>query len=79
MEDQLSHHRAIKARLNREKNRLFHATTENERMFREHEVKMAQKELDGEIKFLYKRGINIPQSLDEIMMSDDELLAELMA
>jgi hypothetical protein len=79
MEDQLSHYRAIEARLNREKNRLFHATTENERMFREYEVKMAQKELDGEVKFLAKRGITIPQSLDEIIMSDDELFAELMA
>ena len=77
--NELSHYYAIEARLNREKIRLFHATNENERMFREHEVKMNQKELDSEIKFLAKKGISIPSSLDEIMMSDDELLAELTA
>ena len=72
----LSHLRAIEARLNREKTRLFHATTENERMFRETQVKQAQKELDGERKFLAKKGIVIPE---EIEMTDDELLKELMA
>lgn len=77
--NELSHYHAIEARLNREKTRLFHSTNENERVFREHQVKMAQKELDGEIKFLAKKGISIPSSLDEIMMSDDELLAELTA
>ncbi len=77
--NELSHYCAIEARLNREKIRLFHATTENERMFREHEIKINQKELDSEIKFLAKKGISIPSCLDEVMMSDDELLAELSA
>jgi hypothetical protein len=71
MQDDLSHYRAIEARLNREKTRLFHATTEKERIFREHEIKMNEKELAGEIAFLAKRGISVPQNLDDILMSDD--------
>ena len=74
--DELSHYRAIEARLNREKTRLFHATNESERLFREVQVKQAEKELASEKKFLAKKGIVIPE---ETVMSDDELLRELMA
>jgi hypothetical protein len=73
---ELSHLRAIEARLNREKTHLFHAVNEKERVFRETQVKQAQKELDGEKPFLAKKGIVIPEEID---MSDDELLKELMA
>ena len=68
-----SHLNAIESRISREKARLAAASTENERDFRAREIKAAEKELAAEYKFL---GIS-PLSLDEIIMSDDELLAEL--
>ena len=68
-----SHLDAIQERIHREKSRLAAAGTENERAFRAREVKAAEKELAAEYKFL---GIE-PVSLDEILLSDDELLAEL--
>jgi hypothetical protein len=68
-----SHLNAIESRISREKARLAAALTENERDFRTREIKAAEKELAAEYKFL---GIS-PLSLDEIIMSDDKLLAEL--
>ena len=71
----LSHLDAIQSRIGREKARMAAATSENERAFRAREIKAAEKELAAEYKFL---GI-APLSLDEILLSDDELLAELSA
>jgi non-ribosomal peptide synthetase component E (peptide arylation enzyme) len=68
-----SHLNAIQERIQRENSRLAAAVTENERAFRAREIKAAEKELAAEYKFL---GIE-PVSLDEILLSDDELLAEL--
>lgn len=73
MNKDLSHLDAIQSRIRREKARLAAATTENERAFREREIKAGEKELAAEYKFL---GI-APLSLEEIILSDDELLAEL--
>lgn len=73
MNTDLSHLDAIQARTRRENARLAAATTETERAFRAREIKAAEKELAAEYKFL---GI-APLSLDEIVMSDDELLAAL--
>lgn len=68
-----SHLDALQARLGREKDRLASATTANEIAFRQREIAACEREIAGEYKFL---GIE-PLTLDEIMMSDDELLAEL--
>lgn len=76
----LSHLDALQARLSREKSRLASAQsarpsrcTANEIAFRQREIAACEKEIAGEYKFL---GIE-PLTLEEIMMSDDELLAAL--
>lgn len=68
-----SHLDALQARLMREKVRLNAAKNDHEKAFREREIASCEKEIAAEYKFL---GIE-PLSLDEILMSDDELLAEL--
>lgn len=83
----LSHLDAIQARLNNEKSRLAHASRmwmsvasgrakariASEIAFRQREIASCEKEIAAEYKFL---GIEL-LTLDEILMSDDELLAEL--
>jgi hypothetical protein len=69
----LSHLDALTSRLSREQSRLASAKTENEKNFRTREILACEKEIAAEYKFL---GIT-PLSLDEILMSDDELLAAL--
>lgn len=76
----LSHLDALQARLGREKARLAAAQaarpsrrTANEIAFRQREIAACEREIAGEYKFL---GIQ-PLTLEEIMMSDDELLAAL--
>lgn len=78
----LSHLDALQARLGHEKARLNAALaarpsrrSANEIAFRQREIAACEKEIEGEYKFL---GIK-PLTLDEILMSDDELLAELAA
>lgn len=71
----LSHLDALQARLGREKVRLANAKTENEKNFRIREIAACEKEIAAEYKFL---GI-APLSLTDILISDDELLAELTA
>jgi hypothetical protein len=70
-----SHLDALQGRLAREQDRLANAKNENERNFRIREIASCEREIASEYKFL---GIN-PISLDDILMSDDELLAELQA
>lgn len=71
----LSHLDALQGRLAREQGRLANAKTENEKSFRAREIASCEKEIANEYKFL---GIE-PVSLNDILMSDDELLAELGA
>ena len=68
-----SHLDALQVRIRREKTRLAVATNENEKAFRVREIKSCEKEIAAEYEFL---GI-APLTLDDILMSDDELLAEL--
>lgn len=75
-----SHLDALQSRLSREKARLAVAQNmrwskrrDNEIAFRQREIAACEKEIAGEYQFL---GLE-PPSLDEILMSDDELLAEL--
>ena len=68
-----SHLDALQSRFCREQDRLACAKTENEKSFRIREIDACEREIANEYKFL---GIE-PVSLDDLMMSDDELLAEL--
>jgi len=68
-----SHLAAIGDRLSRERARLAAARTTKEREFRAVQVSGAEREFAAELRFL---GM---QTLEDIMVSDDELLAELMA
>jgi len=68
-----SHLDALQSRLRREQDRLARAKTENEKSFRIREIDACEREIANEYKFL---GIELV-SLDDLMMSDDELLAEL--
>ena len=70
-----SHLDALQGRLAREQDRLTNAKNENERSFRVREIAACEREIANEYKFL---GIK-PVSLDDILMSDDELLRELTA
>lgn len=77
-----SHLEAIELRLSHERQRLDTATKERERQWRAHNVAMIEREHANEVAFLEKRGIAVkPVPLDDIIaaMSDDELLAELLA
>jgi hypothetical protein len=69
-----SHLDALQGRLAREQDRLANAKTENERNFRTREIAACEKEIANEYRFL---GIE-PLSLDDILLSDDELLAALV-
>ena len=68
-----SHLDALQSRLARENGRLAAAKTLTEQNFRLAQIASCEKEIAAEYKFL---GIE-PVSLDDIIMSDDELLAEL--
>lgn len=67
----LTHLDAIRARLERERERLSNAATDGERAMRAVWVRGAEKELAYELQFL---DLSAPNNT----MSDDELLAELM-
>lgn len=69
-----SHLAAIMDRMDRERQRMNQATSTREREFRAHQVRMAEKELEAEYKFL---GMTTTADLPKL--TDDELLAELMA
>lgn len=71
----LDHLDALQGHLSRERARLASATTANEIAFRQREITACEKEIEGEYRFL---GV-APLSLETILMSDDELLAELLA
>ena len=75
---------AIYLRLSHERSRVAAAKTPKEKEWREHNVRMIERERESEIQFLAKRGITFP-SIDEIMrdplmaMSDEDLLNELLS
>lgn len=76
-DERLSHLDAIDQRLRHERARVAAAKTTQEREWREHNVRMIDKEREGEVEFLKKtHGIDMtPVSLDDIL--DDDLLKEL--
>jgi hypothetical protein len=70
-----SHLEAIELRLSHERARVAAARNTNEREWREHNVRMIEREREQEVTFLASKGIKLP-TLDDIL-SDDELLKEL--
>jgi hypothetical protein len=67
-----SHLNALEDRRHRTEQRLAIATTAKDRTFREHELKMCNKEIANERKFL-----GLCDETDLPSMTDDELLALL--
>jgi predicted deacylase len=77
-----SHLTALMSRLRRERLRLAEAKTNDQRALRAVWVSQIEKEIAGEIEFLAERGVIVSEAVaaDEAgEMTDDELLAELMA
>jgi hypothetical protein len=68
-----AHLNALELRLSHERDYLRNAKTDKERAFRQHQIKIVEKELEGEKKFLKKK-----LSEEGPELSDDELLAELL-
>lgn len=66
-----THLDALELRLSHERVRLQNAKTEKERVYRTHTVAMAEKEIAGELLFLGKHAVELPE------MTIDEILAEL--
>lgn len=82
----LTHLDAIDLRLSHERARVTDARNAKDRAFREHNVRMIERERVGELAFLAKQGYvePAPMSLDDIpaeidALDDDELLAQLGA
>lgn len=76
METDRSHLTALEIGLSHEKVRLAVARKPGERELRAVWVRQYEKEIAGERARL---GLGAEMSLDDILISDDELLAELMA
>lgn len=69
-----NHLDAIDLRLSHERSRVSTAKTPAEREWREHNVRMIEREREGEIAFLAKHGIVIEEAPE---MTIDEILAEM--
>lgn len=74
---------SIDLRLSHERARVAQSKNQQEREWREHNVRMIERERASEIEFLEKKGVTFP-TLDEILsdelidaMSDEELLEAL--
>lgn len=76
----LRHLDAIDLRLSHERARVTEARSAKDRAWREHNVRMTERERAGELAFLAKQGYvePAPMTLDDIL-NDDELLAMLNA
>lgn len=78
MSKSLDHLNALELRLSHERGYLAQAKRPQEIEIRKVWIAQIEKEIAGEKKFLAEHyGIEFPATLDEILMSDDELLAEL--
>ena len=71
-----SHLDAIEQRWIHERARVLQAKPGKEREWREHNVRMIEKERAAEIAFLERSGVKFP-TIEEIL--DDELIAALSA
>lgn len=76
--NELSHLHAIQFRISSERIRLAQARNPREIAHRKVWVEGAERELEAERRFLAVRGISTEESLDAILISDDELTRELL-
>ena len=86
MSHYLSHLNAIDLRLSHEMARLLtlkeakpSAKNDEAIAWREHNVRMIERERAAEVEFLAKHGIEVDSAPEECDMSIDEILAELEA
>lgn len=68
----MTHLEHLRLGLSNARARLAEAKTESERRIREVWVAQAEREIEGELRFL-----GLPAD-DDVQMTDDELMAELM-
>lgn len=71
------HYTALMTRLSNEKARLAACTKPKELELRKVWVAGIEKEIANEVEFLKSKGIEVYASIDDLFMSDDELLNEL--
>lgn len=74
-----THYVALMTRLSNEKARLAACTKPKEIELRKVWVAGIEKEIANEVEFLKSKGIEVYASLDDLFMSDDELLNELLS
>jgi hypothetical protein len=67
-----SHLVVLQERLSRERARLAEAKTEKQKAFHQVKVAQAEREIEGEMKFL-----GMDMNAAQVVISDDDLLAEL--
>lgn len=71
------HYEALMNRLSNEKARLAACTNPKEIELRKVWVAGIEKEIASEVEFLKGKGIEVYASIDDLLMSDDELMNEL--
>lgn len=73
------HYVALMNRLSNEKARLAACTKPKELELRKVWVAGIEKEIANEVEFLKSKGIEVYASIDDLFMSDDELMNELLS
>lgn len=73
------HYEALMTRLSNEKARLAACTKPKEIELRKVWVMGIEKEIASEVEFLKSKGIEVYASIDDLFMSDDELMNELLS
>lgn len=73
------HYEALMIRLSNEKARLASCTKPKEIELRKVWVAGIEKEIANEVEFLKSKGIEVYASIDDLFMSDDELMNELLS
>lgn len=73
------HYEALMIRLSNEKARLAACTKPKEIELRKVWVAGIEKEIANEVEFLKSKGIEVYASIDDLFMSDDELMNELLS
>ena len=71
------HYVALMNRLSNEKSRLAACTKPKDIELRKVWVMGIEKEIANEVEFLKSKGIEVYASIDDLLMSDDELMNEL--
>lgn len=74
-----THYAALMTRLSNEKARLAACTKPKEIELRKVWVMGIEKEIANEVEFLKSKGIEVYASIDDLFMSDDELMNELLS